>query len=192
MPTALHRLILVFGALAACLSGASGLHAHGPLEFTTRATLHPDRLELVSALGADAARLVLRQAKCSPELIKASLLDLGPKHLVRQPDSVAATCFVLESAGASVPAQSITSHFDGMELLITFTFPRPSADLLSVRAVCLQYIPKLESGLFVLRDTAGRRLGGGLLSADNPTLRLSLPSPQAPGAVGSVSPLPPK
>ncbi len=180
MPPLTHNLIRFLVALTVCLSVTCGLHAHGPLDLSTRATLYPDRIELVSALGPDAARLVLEDAKCSPELIKNSLLYLGRKHVVRQPESLSATCFTLESAGAVLSPQSVTSYFDGEELLLTFTFPRPAAGTLSIKAVCLQRLPRLPSGIFSLRDDSGRRLGSGVLSAKTPELQFSLPPTPTP------------
>lgn len=174
------RLFRIVFYLVVGLLAATRARAHEPFDVSTRVMIYRDRMELSSILGASAARHLFSAAGLSPEEITESLASRGPDAFVTHPATLGARFFHLRKDDQPVVLERVTSVSEGMEIIITLTFPRPSAGSLEFRAVCYETIPELGHGVLIVEDEAAGRLGSALLSTARTALVVQLPGIHSP------------
>jgi hypothetical protein len=168
----LRRLLLLWPCFVATLA-----YAHGPFDLTSRMIVHPDRIEITSTVGLDAARILLARAGLSPEQVSNTLQALGPDTSLDQPLKLADQLFRLQHAGKPLAASRIMSQSEGMELVLILFYPRPQEGTIEIHADAYLHVAELKPGSFMALAEPRASLGGTLLSKENQKLTLSLPLP---------------
>lgn len=170
-------LQLIVGAIA--VGWTAPAIAHGPDDITSRLTVRADRMEIVTTLGLDIARQLLIDAGVSEENVKKSLRALGPDDTVTQPSSVSEQLFRLTASDNDVRPRQVISRCEGMELVLTTTYPRPTPGALILRAVAYEQFKTLRPGALMAFAEPNLALGGALLTAEKPDLTLAIPTVEA-------------
>jgi hypothetical protein len=147
-----------------CWLAASRAAAHEPFDLSSRITIFDDRLELVSTLGSDGMRQLLSAAGLSPDEIADNLKARGPDVPVEYPRTFASRFFELKNNGEPLIAKNVRCVSEGVEIILTLTFPRPVAGTLEVRATCYEAIPGLRKGVLTIHDESVGQLGAAMLS----------------------------
>lgn len=162
-------------ACAASLVTALPVAAHDPFDQSTRATAYPDRIEIVSILGAEAAKAFLGAAGLPQEKIAESLKGGGRESAVPEPLEIAPLFFDLTWQNEPVKASSVLVRSEGMEVILTLIYPRPEAGVLKFRATCYDTVPRLKRGVILVEDSAAGQLGAAMLSTTRKELPVKLP-----------------
>lgn len=168
--------VRLFLSSLACLLAGLGAQAHDPFDISSRLMVYENRMELTSTLGADGMRQFLSGAGFSPEEIANHLKARGPEGLADHPTSLALRFFRLKNEGGLLLAKRVTSLSEGMEIIVTLTYPRPAAGPLEIQAVCYETIPGLQKGILIVEDESTGSLGAALLSPAKIHLTVSLPA----------------
>ncbi len=165
--------LLLASIVSAVFSVAA--HAHEPFDFSSRAVVDNDRIEITSTMGNDAARQFFTAAGYSPSRIAEVLRALGPDTVVEHDAAVANHFYELRHDGQPLPARSVTSRSEGMEIIVVLTYPRPAAGVLDLRATGYDGNAKLQSGSLLVTTADRKPLGSCLLSAERTALQVRLP-----------------
>jgi hypothetical protein len=171
----LRRAARVFLGLLVWLSAISSARAHDPFDLSSRMTIASDRIELTVTMGLDGVRLLLADAGFTQEEITTTARATGPDAIIVQPATLASRFFLLKGGEEALPATGVVSLSEGMEVIFTLTYPRPTAGVLEIRAVCYETIAGLRTGSLIVYDESMAQLGAALLSAGNAQLAVSLP-----------------
>jgi hypothetical protein len=174
-PRSLWVVRFFFAALA-CSLAVSRAPAHEPLDISSLLTIYPDRLELVSTMGPDGVRQLLAGAGLSAEEIANALKSRGPDAPVDHPLKVAARLFQLKNNGEPLPVKKVKSVSEGMEIILTLTFPRPAPGTLAARASCYETIPGLHKGVLRIHDETAGPVDAAMLSPAKILFEVSLPA----------------
>jgi hydrogenase/urease accessory protein HupE len=169
-----HFTLLVFSSFICFLSAVRAI-AHDPFDMSSQATIYSDRIEIVSTLGVDVLKQAFAGAGVSQDEIARTLRSLGPHDLVNHNESLAVRFFELKNSGQALRANAFTSLSEGMEVIVTLTYPRPPEGKLEMKAVCYENDPDLRTGSLIVSDESARRLGAALLSHEKHQLTVSLP-----------------
>jgi len=166
---------IFLGSIVALLV-ASAVRAHDPFDFSSRMAVTGEHVELTVTMGLDGVRELLAGAGLAKEEIAATIRAVGPDAIVQQSPTLARHFFELKSGGELLAAQNVVSHSEGMEVLFTLTYPRPTAGVLEVRAACYDTITGLRVGSLIAYDESMTQLGAALLSRTSTQLMVPLSS----------------
>jgi len=180
------RVILVLMAL---LWGAMPVAAHGPYDNSAQLIVREGTLELAITLGMDAAKDVLIHAGETEAGANSILLTRGPSTLTSLPTAFAAQLFELGANGVSLNADAVQVITDGLEVCFVLTYPRPTTDLLDLRAHYFSAVKKLDEAALVAMDENRNILDTVVLSRSNASVEL--PVPESPDTVAESSRLNP-
>ena len=171
----IRRVARVFLGLLVWLLAISSARAHDPFDLSSRMTVADDRIELTVTMGLDGVRLLLADAGFTQEQITTTARATGPDAIIVQPATLASRFFLLKSGEEALSATGVASLSEGMEVIFTLIYPRPTAGVLEIRAVCYEAIAGLRTGSLIVYDESMAQLGAALLSAGNAQLAVSLP-----------------
>jgi hypothetical protein len=172
----LRKAVQIILVSMVSLLAVSNVRAHDPFDFSSRMTVAGDQVELTVTMGLDGVRELLAGAGLTKEEIAATIRAVGPDAVVQQSPTLARHFFELTSGGETLAARNVVSHSEGMEVLFTLNYPRPTAGVLEVRAACYDTIAGLRVGSLIAYDESMTQLGAALLSRTSAQLTVPLPS----------------
>jgi hypothetical protein len=168
------RIRTWFAALALFLTLLRA-QAHDPFDASVRLTVRESDLTATVTLGVDAARQLLSAGGLSKEQVSDFVRQRGPHSILKLPPNVAAHCLVIDAETKPLIATNATILSEGLESIITLTYPRPHLQTVNVRVVFYEEIAQMRPGSFIATDEDGHQLGVALLSRASLTAKLPLP-----------------
>ena len=169
----------IFALLLCLLAATVPLRAHDPFDASLRVLVRESDLEATVTLGLDAAKEVLAHAGLSREQVADFVRHRGPHAEIGLPLHTAAKCLEISRDGKPLPPTQAKLLSEGMEIVLTFLYPRPAAGPLQVRAVCYEEVAQMRDGSFVATNEAADQLGAALLTRTAPSTEMTLPAPSA-------------
>lgn len=156
------------------LFGAAWMHAAASEpQSVAQLTVLQARLKLVVTMTSDAAQDLLAHANL-PADVAQSLTPIPPQLPCDLPEQTASQIFEVTANGNSLTPEKVSVSTEDKNVLFTIIYPRPESGVLTAKAIYLN--DSEQNNSFVARDENQDLLSAALLSRNNNSVRLQLPS----------------